>query len=533
MRIVNRKRSAKAALAAATALTLGLTVPGAAHAQQSGNLTESLKTLENSPRDLDALLDAGRQTLEIGDLPSAAAFYGRAAEIRPGDPRVLAGLGTLAAYMNQADKALDYFDRASGAGGSDAQIGAGRGLAFDLTGNRDAAEVNYRAALRGPDAQAAARRLALNLAMEGDRAGAIALINPQISAGDTEALRARAFILALTGDTENARRAIESVMPGSGDAIEPFLRMLPRLSDRQKAAAVHLGIFPTENDVEYANAAPSTPRRNAVPIRSARSAGERVAVTTRSTSPERERLIEQVGRSNVVTDVPEQRSSPRYRLDIPTEAQERAGARPRRVRIDDDPAEVVSQSRALERSTPIATASRGVDASADGQGRLASIDQLLASDPAATPEPVRPRVAEVAVPAAPTPKFDAPPPPRPKYEAPPAPTPKVERPRPVATVAATSAASDIGVAGTHFVQLAGSDDRDAMTFEWRRITSRANGALTGRDALLTRGASFHRLLVGPFDSRTEAQELVNRLRAEGVDSFAWTRNPSRLRIDRL
>ena len=87
--------------------------------------------------------------------------------------------------------------------------------------------------------------------------------------------------------------------------------------------------------------------------------------------------------------------------------------------------------------------------------------------------------------------------------------------------------------GTYFVQLAGSGDRGAMKFEWRRISRAAGDLLDGRDALLTRGVDFHRLLVGPFATRAEAQALVTKLKAQGVDSFPWTRNPSQLVIDKL
>ena len=546
-------------------------LPAAAQPADATALTESLKRLESNPRDVEALVTAGRATLAIGDIPSAAAFFGRAAEVSPSDPRVLGGLGSLSATMNQPDKALDLFAQAAGAGARDADIGAGRGLAFDLTGNREAAESNYRAALRGPDAAEAARRLALNLAMAGDRTGALALINPQIAAGDADALRTRAFVLALTGDTDNARRAIESAMPGAGDAIDPFLRQLPRLSDRQKAAAVHLGVFPTENEVEYASNAPQADRgsnradtRRAAPssgrpTRSLSQPSPPVATASRS-SAERDRLIDQVGRSNTPTDPPEKRSQPRYRLDVPTDAQLRAGGRVRRIRIDDgaDPAEVSREaerrSAAVARSAPIATTPIAQNpiqttpvAAAPAvtsvplppaedieNGRLASIDRLLASDPNAAPSARPGRVENVAVPAAPRPKYDAPAPPRPKVDAPPPPRPKVEAARPAAASASVVAAtSDIGVAGTHFVQLAGSENRGAMSFEWKRLQKKAGGALDGQDALLTNGVSFHRLLLGPFDSRAEAQAMVSKLRAQGVDSFAWTRNPSALRIDRL
>ncbi len=51
-------------------------------------------------------------------------------------------------------------------------------------------------------------------------------------------------MLALIGDQAGAAQAIEAVMPGGSARFAPFFAMLPYLSVQEKAAAVHLGMFP-------------------------------------------------------------------------------------------------------------------------------------------------------------------------------------------------------------------------------------------------------------------------------------------------
>ncbi|HVM21934.1 MAG TPA: hypothetical protein VM308_01345, partial [Sphingomicrobium sp.] len=114
----------------------------------------------------------------------------------------------------------------------------------DLLGLQAQAQADYRAALSGPDANEARRRLALSQAISGDRAGALATLAPLIAARDPGGLRTRAFVLALTGDSNGAMVAIDAAMPGSWARVAPFLQRLPTLAPGQKAAAVNLGIFP-------------------------------------------------------------------------------------------------------------------------------------------------------------------------------------------------------------------------------------------------------------------------------------------------
>ena len=68
--------------------------------------------------------------------------------------------------------ALQYFARATQRGATQAMIGADRGLAYDY---RPAcqAQADYRAALSGRDGDEARRRLALSLAISGQKSEAL------------------------------------------------------------------------------------------------------------------------------------------------------------------------------------------------------------------------------------------------------------------------------------------------------------------------------------------------------------------------
>jgi hypothetical protein len=136
-------------------------------------------------------------------------------------------------------------------------LGCDRGLAFDMLGQQAKAQADYRAALASADADEARRRLALSLAISGDKAGALAMIAPLAAKGDSAVPRVRAFILAIAGDPNAAMTAINAAMPGSSSQVAPFLQRLPSLPAGEKAAAVDLGIFPDSNGApSYAYAAP-------------------------------------------------------------------------------------------------------------------------------------------------------------------------------------------------------------------------------------------------------------------------------------
>jgi Flp pilus assembly protein TadD len=207
-------------------------------------LARNVRILAQSPRDYKALVGAGRAALATGDAEAAVGFFGRAADVWPTAPAPKAGMGAALAAMGEAAQALPEFDKAQRAGAAVESFAADRGLARDLLGQQALAQADYRLGLNGPDAAEARRRLALSLAISGDRAGAQSALAPLLMRPDTATSRTRAFVLALGGDPDGADRALDAAMPGLSSRLDPFFRRLSTLSPAQKAAAVHLGIFP-------------------------------------------------------------------------------------------------------------------------------------------------------------------------------------------------------------------------------------------------------------------------------------------------
>jgi len=251
-----------AALLACAAAGLALPAPAAAQTSYSpyaegpaAALARHVRTLVSSPKDFSALIGAGRAALALGDTQAAAGFFARADDVNPRSPLPQAGMGAVAVANGEPQAALPYFARAQQLGAPVATFGADRGLAYDLLGQQAQAQADYRAALGGLDSNEARRRLALSLAISGNKAEALQTLAPLHARGDTAAGRCRAFVLALSGDSSGAMTAINSAMPGSSSSVAPFLQRLPSLQPAQKAAAVNFGIFP-DAGVTYAYAAP-------------------------------------------------------------------------------------------------------------------------------------------------------------------------------------------------------------------------------------------------------------------------------------
>jgi len=225
----------------------------------SAALVRHIHTLASDPKDFSALIGAGKASLEIGDPQAAAGFFARADEVNPRSPLPHAGMGAVSVASGDPRSAMPYFSRALQLGAPVSTIACERGLAYDLLGQQRQAQADYRIALNGPDATEARRRLALSLAISGDKAGALDALAPLSAKGDSSAGRVRAFVLALTGDSKGAMVAIDAAMPGSWARVSPLLQQLAALRPDQKAAAVNLGIFPDANAPALASNVASSP----------------------------------------------------------------------------------------------------------------------------------------------------------------------------------------------------------------------------------------------------------------------------------
>ena len=242
---------------ALTAALLGLTAPigGAAQMVQplpSANdpvdrLGRYIRILAASPRNLDALLGAGQAALDVGDPNAALGFFARAEDVSPGNGRVKAGLGASLVMIERPDDALRLFAEAVALGVPEAAVARDRGLAYDLRGDPRRAQRDYAlAASRGGGDDELMRRHALSLGISGDRAGALAMLDPLLRRQDQGAWRARAFILAMTGDVSGANGVARQLMvPAMASAMAPLLGRLASLNAAERAHAVNFGTVPS------------------------------------------------------------------------------------------------------------------------------------------------------------------------------------------------------------------------------------------------------------------------------------------------
>jgi len=215
-------------------------------ASPGATLRRHLETLAANPNSVQALSDAGRAALDMGDGAAALGFFTRAHQLAPTNPRVKLGLAAATARSDRPQNALFLFQQAQAMGMPAGEIAAERGLAYDLLGQPAAAQQDYVAALRYRDDPEVRRRLAVSLAITGQQAAALTVIGDQIRRADRGGLRTRALVLALSGDAAGATEAARTTMPpGAHSAIAPFFQRLANLPAGQMASAAHLGRFPT------------------------------------------------------------------------------------------------------------------------------------------------------------------------------------------------------------------------------------------------------------------------------------------------
>ncbi|CAN5147797.1 hypothetical protein BH09PSE3_BH09PSE3_25670 [soil metagenome] len=209
-------------------------------------LSMHLRTLAVAPRSLSALLGAGESALAVGDPNAALGFYARAEQVDPRSGKAKAGLASALVMLERADDALPLFAQAVSLGIPEAEVASNRGLAYDLRGDSRRAQRDYQLALKHAPDDETTRRYALSLGISGDRAQAMTLLDPLLRKQDQSAWRARAFILAMTGDVAGANGIARQVMPANlASTMSPFLTRLPQLSAADKAHAVAFGTMPS------------------------------------------------------------------------------------------------------------------------------------------------------------------------------------------------------------------------------------------------------------------------------------------------
>ncbi|WP_093399595.1 tetratricopeptide repeat protein [Sphingomonas sp. OK281] len=225
--------------AAASAQAVVQAIPGTTDADKLGDV---MRQLASNPRNIDALIKAGDLSMGLGDLSGAAALFARAEKVNPRDGRAKAGMASILVRSERPGEALRYYAQAEGLGLDPRNFAADRGLAYDLIGQQDRAQRDYRVALRDAPDDETIRRYALSLGISGKPELAIQQLNPLLVKSDRGAWRSRAFILAMNGDVAGAEKIATTMMPsGTAQGLQPFFQRLPNLPASDRAFAVHFG----------------------------------------------------------------------------------------------------------------------------------------------------------------------------------------------------------------------------------------------------------------------------------------------------
>jgi tetratricopeptide (TPR) repeat protein len=480
-------------LAALACAGAALALPASVQAQQEvvqrlpsaeeRALTEALQILARSPENRRALLTAGRSALALGDTDAALGFFSRVRDLDPGSGDALAGLAAVQVQRNEPVLAISLFDNAGEDALRDLAIVAERGLAYDLVGDQARAQEIYRGALAVTRSEELVRRLSLSQAISGNREASEATLLPLLQRQNKAAWRTRAFALAILGASDEAVTVANAVMPaGLAREMEPFLRIMPRLTPAQQAAAANLGKFPPSGRIGRDS--------------------DEVAAYVRGpqTAPQGRR---EAGQGLVP------QGQPFGRADDDAQAR-RSEPAPAPATRTTDPVVVAPAPSAAE-PAPITLPTETQSAAADPTPPpgfapgfdLSQVPSTVQEEPAAEPDIAsafgdfaRPTVDTQATeggvdvtgirPARPEPE-DPPPPANP---------------------------------ARIWVQLGIGRDVDALAFDWRRL-QRRHDQLEGRDAYRARLGQTNRMVTGPFASREEALQLVNALKDDGHESLVW------------
>ena len=213
-------------------------------------LNDALNRLARSPADVEALIAAGRASLDLGDVQASIGFYRRAETLWPGSARIKAGLAGAYTLGDDPVTAIGMFGEAEKLGPIDADRTADRALAYDLVGDGQTAQRFYRQSMTLAATDEAQRRMAVSLAIAGDRRGMESLLSPLLQRQDKAAWRTRAFALAILGQVDEAESIVRQTMPADkAAAMANYLRYMPRLTGAQQAGAANLGHFPRAAEI--------------------------------------------------------------------------------------------------------------------------------------------------------------------------------------------------------------------------------------------------------------------------------------------
>ncbi len=526
-------------------------------------LNDALGQLARNPQDLEALIAAGRASLELGDVAAAIGFFQRADMLWPGSARIKSGLAGAHALGTDPITAIGMFADAEKLGPIDAERLADRGLAYDLVGDNQTAQAYYRQSLTLSLNDETQRRMALSQAISGNRRAMESALDPLLRRQDKAAWRTRAFALAILGEADEAESIVHQTMPeGMASSMTAYLRYMPRLTPAQQAAAANLGQFPRAAEIGHddprfaryarprANLAIATPvsvlsKGKSKPKDKSKSRdkdpqlGVALPLPIPVPNPQVSREVE--GKTTQPVRLAKSTPAPTAPVPAPRPAvvsnsadQSVAASKPGLATID--PAstgtattfDLPARSKPIAQSTP-KPASKAAAKTAIGE----SIDEAFADftppsreiEPQAGAVDLR-RLGRTVKPAAEPLASKAPDKAKPGEKTKPADKSKAnDKSKDKAKDKDKEKAKDgkLSQPSRVWVQLATGRDKAALGSDWRRLIKNDPAVFKGKKPFVTAWGQSNRLLAGPFESQKGAAAYLVTLKKAGVaGAFAWS-----------
>ena len=514
-------------------------------------LRSAMRRISFNPSDADALADAGNASLVLGDANAALNFFTRANALRPGNSRIVAGLATATVRTENPFEALRLFDQAVSLGANERAIALDRALAYDLLGNFGRAQQDYKLARTASTSDDLIIRQAVSLSLAGQKDAADAMLLPLLQPNSATAWRARAFMLAARGDLRESTKVAQGFMDASSVLrIERFFRLMPSLTDAQKAAAIHLGHFPTgqavgQDSEQVRRIASTLPQAPVVSgdnrlIPSGTALGPKAAPSrdskTMAPKPDRKRVQkapEQKEIPAIVANIPEAQKLPKTATSQPGTATVRSKLEEAKssqiASVSNNaptPAAItVAPTPAVITPAPATVIVPAVITLQPSQSSGATVEPL----PAAQPPAVAVQATEPA-PAAPVASsrfdlgaiveaIDIP-----ESEQRPSQVPvDLKKLKPVVKVdpkLAAKAKAEKEHPARFWVQIA-TGNADALGFDYRKLSKTYAALLKSRNAFTAKWGRTDRLLVGPFANQKAAKKWESDYKKAGGVAFIW------------
>jgi tetratricopeptide (TPR) repeat protein len=546
----------------------------------AAELRAAMRRISFNPSDADAMADAGNASLALGDANAALNFFTRANALRPGNSRIVSGLATATVRTENPFEALRLFDQAVRLGASERSIALDRALAFDLLGNFGRAQQDYKLARTASTSDDLIIRQSVSLSLAGQKEAADAMLVPLLQRNSASAWRARAFMLAARGELRESSRVAQGFMDASSALrMEGFFRLMPSLTPAQKAAAIHLGHFPTRQSVgrdseqvrQIAAALPQTPvvsgDNRLIPSGAALGPKSTLARDSKNTpKPDVKRDQKAQDRTEIqvaVANIPEAQKLAKTDTSRPSTATARAKIEekqtPRIASVSNNALPVPETARPLGRAalprpastptpTPLPAQTKAIVAAepqpnvpaitsaAKATADVSAVDAPPISQAAAiasqTPETVpaasvgsRSFDLSAIVKAIDIPESEQ----RPSQVAVDLKTLKPQAPKATAELVkvakvdpkiAAKAKAERDHPARYWVQIA-TGNANALGFDYRKLIKTYSALLKGRSPYTSEWGRTDRLLVGPFPDLKAAKKWEGDYKKAGGDAFMW------------